>query len=176
MRSAAASGPDELSGGAGRDIAYFGQRTLPVRVTIGAGANDGIAGERDNVHADVEDIQTGPGNDVVRGNGGSNRLIGAGGNDQLFGGRGSDVLVGGDGNDRLDAREGATAAGHAAQAGSVDRVVCGGGNDTALVDPVDLVDPSCESVIGAAGTTPPPSAASRRREASRRPETRHRPP
>ena len=44
-----------ISGGAGRDIAYFGQRTLPVRVTIGAGANDGTAGEGDDVHADVED-------------------------------------------------------------------------------------------------------------------------
>jgi hypothetical protein len=150
-------GPDELSGGPGRDIAYFGQRTLPVRVTIGAGANDGTADERDNVHADVEDIQTGPGNDVVRGSSGSNRLIGAGGNDQLFGGRGSDVLMGGDGDDRLDAREGATAAGRAAQAGSVDRVMCGGGNDTAFVDAADIVDPGCENVVGASGTNPPPA-------------------
>ena len=148
-------GADELSGGAGRDVAYFGQRRLPVRVTIGAGANDGTAGEGDDAHADVEDIRTGPGNDVLRGSGGSNRLNGAGGRDQLFGGRGNDVLVGGGGDDRLEAREGAAAAGRAAQAGFVDRVICGAGNDTALVDPVDVVDPSCESVVGAAGPTPP---------------------
>ena len=61
--------------------------------------------------------------------------------------------MGGDGDDRLDAREGATAAVRVAQAGSVDRVVCGAGNDTALVDAVDLVDASCENVVG--GATPP---------------------
>jgi hypothetical protein len=66
---------------------------------------------------------------------------------------GSDVLNGGGGNDRLDAREGAAAT--AAQAGSGDRVVCGGGTDTALVDPVDLVDPDCENVVGASGSNPP---------------------
>jgi hypothetical protein len=66
----------------------------------------------------------------------------------------SDVLIGGDGNDRLDAREGASASGNAAQAGSVDHVTCGGGNDTALVDPNDVVDPGCENVIGGASNPP----------------------
>ena len=61
------------------------------------------------------------------------------------------MLVGAGGDDSIDAREGASAAGRAAQAGSVDRVVCGGGNDTALVDPVDVVDASCENVVGGAG-------------------------
>ena len=148
-------GPDELWGGSGRDIAYFGQRTLAVRVTIGAGANDGVAGERDNVHGDVEDVQSGPGNDVLRGNGRSNRLSGGAGNDRLFGGRGNDVLMAGAGSDRIDARDGATATGRPAQTGFVDRVVCGDGQDTAFVDPGDVVDPDCENIIG--GSTPPPT-------------------
>ena len=126
-------------------------------VTIGAGANDGVARERDNVKADVESVQGGRGNDVLTGNGRSNRLFGGGGKDRLRGKGGSDVLIAGDGDDRLDAREAATAAGRAAQAGAVDRVVCGAGNDTALVDPVDMVDPSCENVIGGAPATPPPA-------------------
>ena len=76
-------GPDGLSGGSGRDIVVYGQRGLPVTVTIGAGANDGLAGERDNVKADVESVQTGRGNDVITGNGASNRLFGGGGKDRL---------------------------------------------------------------------------------------------
>ena len=53
---------------------------------------------------------------------------------------GSDMLEGGAGDDRIDAREGAGATGSAAQAGSADRVVCGDGEDTALVDPQDIVE------------------------------------
>jgi Ca2+-binding RTX toxin-like protein len=60
-------GPDELSGGAGRDIVLYGQRGQSVRVSIGAGANDGLAGEGDDVHADVEAVQGGRGNDVLTG-------------------------------------------------------------------------------------------------------------
>ena len=146
-------GPDGLSGGSGRDIVVYGQRGLRVTVTIGAGANDGLAGERDNVKTDVESVQTGRGNDVLTGNGASNRLFGGGGQDRLVGKGGSDVLIGADGDDNMDAREGAAAAGRAAQAGSVDRVICGAGNDTVRVDPVDLVDASCENVVG--GATPP---------------------
>ena len=74
-------------------------------------------------------------------------------------GRGNDVLVGGAGDDRLDAREGASAAGRAAQAGFVDRVICGAGNDMALVDPGDVVDPGCENVVGGAGPIPPSPTA-----------------
>ena len=129
-------GPDGMSGGSGRDIVVYGQRGVPVVVTIGAGANDGVAGERDNVKADVESVQGGRGNDVLTGNNRANRLFGGGGNDRVLGKGGSDVLIGAGDDDRLDAREGATAAGRAAQAGAVDRVVCGEGNDTALVDPV----------------------------------------
>ena len=148
-------GPDRMSGGSGRDLVVYGQRGAPVFVTIGAGADDGVARERDNVMADVEDVQGGRGNDVLTGNGRANRLLGGGGKDRLRGNGGSDVLNGGEGDDRIDAREGATGAGSAAQAGAVDRVVCGGGNDTAFVDPVDIVDPGCENVIGGSGSTPP---------------------
>ncbi len=148
-------GPDGLSGGSGRDIVVYGQRGAPVIVTIGAGANDGVAGERDNVKADVESVQGGRSNDALTGNGRSNRLFGGGGKDRLRGKGGRDVLIAGDGDDSIDAREGATATGRAAQTGAVDRVVCGGGNDTALVDPVDAVDPDCENVVGAGASTPP---------------------
>ncbi len=142
-------GPDELSGGAGRDIVLYGQRGQPVRVSIGAGANDGLAGEGDDVHADVEAVQGGRGNDVLIGSRGANTLIGGGGRDRMRGMGGNDFLSGGDDrlNDRIDARDGA---------GFVDRVMCGDGQDTALVDPGDIVDPDCENVVGGAPATPPP--------------------
>ncbi len=162
-------GPDGMSGGAGRDIAIYRQSGRPVVVTIGAGANDGVARERDNVKADVEDAQGGRGNDALTGNGASNRLLGGGGKDRLVGKGGRDVLIGAGGDDRLDARESATAAVRVAQAGSVDRVVCGAGNDTALVDPVDLVDPSCENVVGGAHTAVRWSAAGWRSASGWRP-------
>ena len=76
-------GPDGMSGGSGRDIVVYGQRGAPVIVTIGAGANDGVARERDNVKADVESVQGGRGNDVLTGNGRANRLFGGGGKDRL---------------------------------------------------------------------------------------------
>ena len=149
-------GPDLVSGGPGRDIAFYGQRGLTVRVTIGAGANDGVAGERDNVRSDVEGIFSGRGNDVLVGNGRANRLFGGAGNDTLRGMGGSDVLTGGAGDDRIDARESGGPMSLAAQAGAVDQVVCGAGNDTAFVDAADAVDPDCENVIGAAPPTPAP--------------------
>jgi hypothetical protein len=138
-------GPDELSGGPGRDIAYYGQRAQALRVSLGDRRPDGSAREGDHVHADVEDVQGGRGNDVVIGNGRSNRLFGRGGRDQLRGRGGNDVLIGGGGSDRIDARDGA---------GSADRIECGGGEDTALVDPADSVDPDCEHVVGAAPSPP----------------------
>ncbi|MFL5899757.1 MAG: cadherin domain-containing protein, partial [Solirubrobacterales bacterium] len=151
-------GADDLSGGRGRDIVFYGQRSRPVRVSIGNGANDGSAGERDTVRADVEDVRGGRGNDVLIGNGAANDLFGGGGRDRLVGKGGSDVLMGGDGNDRLDARDGASSAARAA-AGAVDRVVCGGGEDTALVDPGDIVDPGCEHVHVVGGAPSPQNHA-----------------
>ena len=151
-------GADALSGGRGRDIVFYGQRSGAVRVSIGNGANDGVAGERDNVRGDVEDVRGGGGNDVLIGNGAANELFGGGGRDRLVGKGGSDVLMGDDGNDVIDARDGTSSAARAA-AGAVDRVVCGGGEDTALVDPSDIVDPGCEHVQVTGGTPPPQNHA-----------------
>ena len=96
----------------------------------------------------VEAVQGGRGNDVLIGSRGANTLIGGGGRDRLRGMGGNDFLSGGAGNDRIDARDGA---------GFVDRVLCGDGQDTALVDPGDIVDPGCENVVGGAPATPPPA-------------------
>jgi Ca2+-binding RTX toxin-like protein len=92
---------DRLSGGTGRDRADYDTRTAPVSVTIGTLANDGEAGEGDEVLADVEDVTGGTGGDTLRGSGVRNFLVGGGGPDDLDGLGGPDVLTGGPGDDDL---------------------------------------------------------------------------
>jgi hypothetical protein len=55
-------GNDVLDGGPGRDDTSY-SRTAPVTITLDGVANDGEAGEADNVQ--VEDVFTGDGNDTI---------------------------------------------------------------------------------------------------------------
>jgi Ca2+-binding RTX toxin-like protein len=55
--------------------------------------------------------------------------------DSIIGGLGSDTLDGYAGDDTIDARDGLP-----------DRVLCGAGNDVALVDAIDRVCDNCETV------------------------------
>lgn len=71
-----------------------------------ADADDGIAGENDDVDFTVEKVNGGSGNDTIYGSSASNTINGNSGNDILGGGPGAascasdvDVLNGGDGND-----------------------------------------------------------------------------
>jgi Ca2+-binding RTX toxin-like protein len=140
-------GNDVLDGGPGADTAVYGAfiDTPPLSLTLDGIANDGEAGETDNLIA-LETIAAGTGDDTLVGDAASNTLIGGpgadtvtglGGNDELFGeGSGvggalrglvldesSDILNGGPGRDGLD---------------------CGVGLDVALRDPMDDVSPTCE--------------------------------
>ncbi|RHW24585.1 calcium-binding protein [Nocardioides immobilis] len=94
-------GPDTLSGGEGIDLVTYEDRTQPVVVMIDALANDGEAGERDLVKADVEDMRGGSGADRLTGSGAANTLDGGAGGDTLAGGGGADLLLGGAGPDVL---------------------------------------------------------------------------
>jgi hypothetical protein len=68
-------GPDDLSGGLGRDV-FLG---------LGGNGDDRLIG--------------GPGDDSLAGNRGRDVLLGEGGDDILLGGRGAGVCRGGDGHD-----------------------------------------------------------------------------
>jgi Ca2+-binding RTX toxin-like protein len=98
---------DVLAGGTGRDTVTYSGRTGDVTVTLAGGADDGQAGEGDDV-VEVERAVGGDGFDTLIGTEGGNglyggsgddRLDGLGGVDNLHGGRGNDLLQGGAGED-----------------------------------------------------------------------------
>jgi Ca2+-binding RTX toxin-like protein len=111
----AGPGKDGMSGGEGRDLADYSGRGAALSITLDGEANDGAAGELDNVVTDVEDVTGGSGGDtmlgtasanVLNGGGGDDSLDGAQGDDTLDGGPGNDLLTGGQGNDKLSGGDG----------------------------------------------------------------------
>ena len=127
-------GPDDFTGGSGRDTVDYSRRidsedgtALPVTVTEDGVANDGAAGELDNIRGDVE---------VILGTGKGDTMVGSAVNNQFVGGGGDDTLAGGGGNDLLD--------GGASDAGS-DTLDGGAGNDVGTGGPGD------DSLLGGAG-------------------------
>jgi Ca2+-binding RTX toxin-like protein len=107
-------GGDRLRGNEGSDTVTYASRTKPIVADItstpGETADDGEAGEKDFIDADVETLIGGSGNDKLTGSSYSgaptgytknNRLVGGPGNDSLFGLDGNDSIDGGTGTDSL---------------------------------------------------------------------------
>lgn len=84
------TGRDVVVGAAGRDRVSYVTHPAPVVVSVDGAANDGAAGEGDNVAADVEELEGSGGNDVLAGNELVNRFFGSPGNDTYIGGAGND--------------------------------------------------------------------------------------
>src|SRR5262249_29205190 len=98
------AGDDQLTGGSDKDTVHGGPRfdsvsycseTNPISVTLDGQANDGVAGENDNIEPDVEEVFGGSGNDHLVGGAKANTLIGGTGDDTLNGAGGNDTLDGG---------------------------------------------------------------------------------
>jgi Ca2+-binding RTX toxin-like protein len=98
----AADGADGFSGGAGNDTVDYGARASAITVTIDDVADDGAAGEGDNVGTDVEILKGGAGDDTLTGSPNADTIYGGPGNDTINGGGGADVLNGDAGNDTFD--------------------------------------------------------------------------
>ena len=116
----AKDGADVINGGPDVDSYSSSDRDNGVRISLDGAADDGedcpgAACEGDNVGADVESLQTGPGNDVLIGNDapnsissgdGADTVNGGGGGDSIFTSRGDDFVHGGPGPDTIGAFEG----------------------------------------------------------------------
>ena len=146
---------DVVDGGDGADTLTYATRRAAVRVDLGdSAAVHGQAGEQDSV-AGVENVYGGREADTLLGDGAANRLDGGagadtidgrGGNDLLLGGGRADSVTGGSGADEIVTRD-----------LYADRVSCGDGADTVLVDRGDRRAPGCERVSAA-----PPDLVARR--------------
>ncbi|HST38244.1 MAG TPA: calcium-binding protein [Conexibacter sp.] len=167
---------DLVDGGPGWDSSLTDwndttQSPEPIAVSLDGVADDGRAGENDNV-VGIERIRTAVvallvagadpvefevekstwGDSKLIGSPGNDRLAGYVGNDTIDGRGGRDAIAGFLGNDTIEARDGVA-----------DTIDCGDGVDTAYVDPIDVTS-RCETVIGG-----PPSE---RRPDERAPDTR----
>jgi hemolysin type calcium-binding protein len=108
-------GTDTYVGGGGYDTVTYEGRTEDLSLSPDGVANDGAAGEHDDIGTDVMAIGGGHGNDTMTGTGarnvfgagdGDDTLTGAGGDDHLVGGPGADRITGGDGQDLLGGESG----------------------------------------------------------------------
>ena len=94
-----AGGADVLSGGAGADtVSYDPPLGTPrrggVRADLDGRADDGSAGERDQIRLDVENLDGTEFADVLTGNARANEIDGGGGPDRIFGLGGNDLITG----------------------------------------------------------------------------------
>jgi Ca2+-binding RTX toxin-like protein len=94
-------GADVYSGGTGIDRIDYGPRSEPMTIDLDNVADDGKAGERDNVKSDIENVGGGFGNDRITGSSAANVLDGGFGDDRLDGGAGADTINGGPDTDTV---------------------------------------------------------------------------
>ena len=94
-----ANGPDYLSGGPGTDTMLYDQRSNRVRVSIGSRADDGEAGEGDDVRGDIEIARAAFGGADFRGTADAEQFVVRGGRNTFFAGGGADVLIAAGGAD-----------------------------------------------------------------------------
>ena len=148
------TGVDAINGDAGSDTASYADRATPVAVTLDEAANDGAAGERDDVR--TENVSGGAGDDMLIGDDRANELsAGVGGQDLLGGLGGPDTLIGGSGRDVLHGGTGAdTLLSFGNRPGVVDELICGAGDDEVQATRADRVATDCEHVYF--GGTPMP--------------------
>jgi Ca2+-binding RTX toxin-like protein len=135
------TGADDLSGGADVDRVVYSD-TAAQTISLNDARDDGVAGELDNVHSDIEDVAAGRGNDIVVGSDAANVLDGGDGDDRLTGGGGVDTYLGGAGADTLFARDGLG-----------ERVDCGAQTDSGEGDTIDLLV-ECEGIAVSSALVP----------------------
>lgn len=132
-----ADGADHYDLGPDGGRVNYEHRTAPVELSLDGVANDGEAGEGDNL-ASVTEIISGSGDDNLVGGPGHELLAGRSGNDRFFAGPGDDQIEGGLGSDMISAGRGQDIS-HDYSLGKGDRFAGGPGADFAETGPSDDV-------------------------------------
>ena len=136
-------GGDAISGGSGAEVLSYEARSSAVAVSLDGVANDGTAGEGDNVQPDIEELVGSAHADTLTAGTAGTNLVGGDGNDVLVGSAVGELLQGGAGNDRLASGAGA----NVLEGGAGDDTLLGGAN----VDRLDGGD-GHDVLDGGAGT------------------------
>ena len=149
-----------IIGGAGNDLLDYSFRAARLHISLDGLANDGAAGEGDNVGSDIETILGGSNRDVIvgddgpnvfLGNGGRDVLVGMGGNDTLSGGNKNDVLIGGLGADQLIGSAGLSdTVDYSERTAPLTLTLDGQSNDGEGSEG-DTISPTIENLIGGIG-------------------------
>jgi Ca2+-binding RTX toxin-like protein len=124
----AAPNSETVTGGEGSDTADYESTGGNVTITLDGAANDGVAGETDNLL--VENATGGNGADSITGDVGPNVLHGGSNNDTLNGDDGNDVLAGDDGSDTENGEGDDDTFDQGADANGADTLNGGDGTDT----------------------------------------------
>ena len=95
-----------MFGGSGNDTVTYASRTNPVFISSDGVANDGEAGEGDDIGTSIETMIGGAGDDQITGNDNNELLLGGDGNDTLSGNGGNDTIDGGLGADSMSGGDG----------------------------------------------------------------------
>ena len=151
---------NDVSGGADADRLFVrgeGNPAPDLSITLDDVADDRTPGAGGNIHSDIEDVEASsyssvppepPGTVVIVGSAGPNVLTGFSGRLDITGGAGHDDLRGYSYDDTLNSRD-----------GFADRVLCGDGVDSAIVDSLDVVSSDCETIQTEEVAGPPAPAA-----------------
>jgi Ca2+-binding RTX toxin-like protein len=142
-------GADVLRGGPGFDTVTYADRVAPISASIDGVANDGEAGEGDNIATDVEGLVGGSAGDTLIGSNAANVLTGGAGDDTISGLGGDDTIDGGPGADHIDGGAGADTI--KARDGEADTIACGSEVDSVVADSTDSVAGDCENVDASGG-------------------------
>ena len=142
-----AAGTDDIHGGDGTDEVVFTNDFTGAHISLDDQANDGAAGEGDNAHSDIENIDGTSGSDVIVGSAADNVINDGGGlgtsHDDITGGAGRDTIVTGN-PARIDVAD-----------GEADSVRCVSSDTVLIADPIDTID-RCTSPPPIPSTLPPP--------------------
>src|SRR5215213_2101398 len=132
---------------------------VTLKVVLGGGDDTFTAAPDDDVQPRIV-ADGGDGNDTIYGSTNADQIDGGEGADLIVGGAGDDGLTGGPGMDDLygDDLRATNEWGNdllIAVDGGPDRLSCGEGGDSAVVDAGDAADASCEYLAGGQSSPPP---------------------